>query len=226
MILIGCTVIDQTETSYSISIGQSFWLLYSQMDEVCERNNFSITIQHFCEFSQKQRALDFINSVSGFISTERERPKFICNRSNHGRHFRKKFGTCAKTPNFLFDFSAFGGCWFGQIFCVLQSRFNWFWITNEKAILKSLSFHQRLSIQKTSASSRNCNSNLEINHSFIFLCSTSFYDMCWKLHRNMRVLSIYWPDVIFSESLHTFACIRCRIRTPIFPFECKIRKLG
>ena len=38
------------------------------MDEVCERNNFSITIQHFCEFSQKQRALDFINSVSGFVN--------------------------------------------------------------------------------------------------------------------------------------------------------------
>ena len=75
------------------------------MDEVCERNNFSITIQHFCEFSQKQPALDFINSVSGSF----ERPNFICNRFNHGRHFRKKFGTCAKTPNFLFDFSAFGG---------------------------------------------------------------------------------------------------------------------
>ena len=131
MILIGCTVIDQTETSYSISIGQSFWLLYSQMDEVCERNNFSITIQHFCEFSQKQRrALDFINSVSGFAS--RERPKFICNRSNHGRHFRKKFGTCAKKPQLPLWFFAFYGVKFGQIFCVLQLSSNWFWITNEK----------------------------------------------------------------------------------------------
>ena len=151
MILIGCTVIDQTETSYSISIGQSFWLLYSQMDEVCERNNFSITIQHFCEFSQKQRALDFINSVSGFAHSFERDQNSSATVPTMADISEKNLAPVQKPLTSSLIFRLLGGCWFGQIFCVLQSRSNWFWITNEKAILKSLSFHQRLSIQKTSA---------------------------------------------------------------------------
>ena len=106
MILIGCTVIDQTETSYSISIGQSFWLLYSQMDEVCERNNFSITIQHFCEFSQKQRALDFINSVSGFVSKE---TKIHLQPFQPWQTFPKKIWHLCKNPQLPLWFFSFWG---------------------------------------------------------------------------------------------------------------------
>ena len=156
---------------------------------------------------------------------ERERPKFICNRSNHGRHFRKKIWHLCKNPWLpLWFFSFWGVVGLARFFVCcnrvltdfeLQTKNNF-----EIVIVSSTAIDT-----KNFASSCNRNSNLEINHSFIF-CVQHLFMTCVENCTGICALSIYWPDVIFSESLHTFACIRCRIRTPIFPFECKIRKLG